>query len=269
MDSSNTNKNLRTQLSLASTMFFAPFIKQLLHKSQIVLTPEDKKFVEGYVRLGFIVIGLLLLTIASALAMYSAPGVMFVRSYKISVGLLITCLVLGTLGPVAGIAILQEDKHVFAYQRITTNKSDILLSFFPIYNTHLRYKLHEFTHPYRRAKESQIRWTVLTAIAMITRSESLTAVILMFIVVRIVALLFGIDFFDTQVKNKLNKLYQQNIEEIRAYPRSLVIFLQKKLRTVHTDDLNHIITTQKATYQKLYPIGSTILIQYGIAVVLL
>lgn len=272
--STKTDRNNRIQLSLAASMFFAPFVKSLINKGHFDLSQEDRAFIQWYIRLGFLTIGALLVTIGGAIAMYFFTTVVFVWIYRLSTILLVILLLLGTLGTLANIKILQEDQELFHYQKIKNDKSDIFLSFLPVYNIYLRYKLHDFDHPYWRAKESLLWRTLFILIALWTRSAIWSWFILTIIIIRVASLMSGIDIFDEFIKKKINKLYHKNPEELWWYIRGFILFWIEKLkRTAELDkklELKNIITQEKEKMQHLFTLqNKAVVAQYFIALALL
>lgn len=147
--------------------------------------------------------------------MYFFASVVFLWIYRLSAIMLIVLLVGGTIGAMANIKLLQEDETLLHYNKIQNDKSDIFLSFFPIYNIYQRYKLHNFEHPYRWAKESILWWTLFTIVIVATKSAVGSGFILTMIVIRVASLLSGIDVLDEQVKKKINNFFFKNPEELR------------------------------------------------------
>ncbi|NOZ44005.1 MAG: hypothetical protein GXP45_02490 [bacterium] len=246
-----TNK---IQLALASVLFFAPFVQSLLKKRHFDLDQEDLNFVHGYSRLGYLIIGVLLLTISSAILMYVIKIGLFLWIYKISAILLVAMIIIGIFAIFANIKILQEGESGLHYQSIKTDKSDIFLSFLPLYNIYLRYKLHSFDHPYRWSKESILWWTLLVFVAIITKNGVATGFILSLIVIRLSSLMAGIDVIDDHIKYKLNKLFYKNPEELWGYVRGSLLFWYQKFTSKQTESLSFVIKTEKETMQKLFRI---------------
>ncbi len=267
-----TNRNNRIQLSLAASMFFAPFVKSLIKKTHFELSSEDEQFVQGYIRLGFLTLLALFVTIASAIALYFFTNVVFLWIYKISVVLLVALLLLGTFGTLANIQILQESGESFHYQKIKNDKSDIFISFLPIYNIYLWYKLHDFDHPYRRAKESILWWTLFVIFALLTKNAIVTGFILTIIIIRVASLMSWIDVFDSSIKKHINKIFYKNPEELWWYVRWIVVFRVQKFTVKNNQKISfkQSIQKEKETMQHLFSIqNKALLAQYIIGVILL
>jgi hypothetical protein len=202
--------------------------------------------------------------------MYFFTMAVFMWAYRIISGLLILLLLLGTIGPIANIKILQEDHDVFHYQKIQNERSDILLSFLPVYNIFLWYKLHDFEHPYWWAKESILRWTLFALVTLVTKSDVGATVVIMMIIIRVASLLSGIDILDPHVKKKISMLFKENSEEIRAYPRATIIFWIKKIQGKPNTNFNNILKQEQEQLQHLIKTTDrSIIAQYTIALLLL
>jgi len=265
------DKNIKTQLSLAATMFFAPFVKNLLKNKQIEINEDDQKFIDWYVRLWYITIWILLLAIASALALYFAPNIIFLWIQRISISLLVVLLLLGSLGAVVDIRILQEEKNILKYYDKKTDKSDILFSFLPIYNYYLRYKLHDFDKPFWWVKESILRWTLFIIVALLTKNIALSWFFITAMIIRLVSLLSWIDVLDKEIKKKLNTIFKENPEEIWAYIRWIFIYVFKKIKgDLKKYDIKLIIKWEKANFWKLIKTSNkTIILEYLVMLILL
>lgn len=247
-----TTQSNKTQLSLAATMFFAPFVKSTLKNWHLELTKEDTDFINWYTRLWFINIGLLLLTLVSGISSYLTHDYVLNRVYLISIGILVWILVLSSILILANVKIFQWDNEFLHSTQISTNKSDILLSYLPIYNFYLWYKLHNFEKPYRWAKESILLWSIFSILSLIFANIIVSSFIITVIIIRIASLMSGIDVLDPHVKQKINKLYTQNTEEIWWYVCGYIKYIWKKISWKNNQTLKEIIILQKYRYQKLH-----------------
>jgi len=262
---------MRIQLSLAATMFFAPLVKHLLKKWHLNISEQDKKFIEGYLRLGYLTIWVLLLTIASSIVFYFAPGVVFMWISRISIVLLLIFLCIGSLWAVADVSILQEEWINLKYYENKTDKSDIILSYFPVYNIFQRYKLHDFEHPYWRAKESILMRTIFLVVIFVTKSSILGGLILTIIIIRLASLLADVDVIQPAIKQKLSHLFIENPEEMRAYITGTITFWIRKIQwQTDVDSLHQIIDIAKKEYQHVHKIqNKNIIGQYIVGLILL
>jgi len=94
------------------------------------------------------------------------------------------------------------------------NKKEIIFKYLPIYNIYLWYKAHNFDKPNRRIEESILLRTLFVLVCM-SGSVMISSIVLIFIILRIAALMSDIDFINNQIKQHLNKLFLKNPEEIR------------------------------------------------------
>ena len=46
--------NTKTQLSLAAALFFSPLVQNMLKKNTRDITEQDRNFIRGYIRFGYI-----------------------------------------------------------------------------------------------------------------------------------------------------------------------------------------------------------------------
>jgi hypothetical protein len=46
--------NTKTQLSLAAALFFSPLVQNMLNKNSRDITDQDKDFIRGYIKFGYI-----------------------------------------------------------------------------------------------------------------------------------------------------------------------------------------------------------------------
>ncbi len=243
----NTNK---LRLSLAATMFFSPLVKALVSKGHLELKDEDVKFIDGYVRLWYLNVVLLLTTLIGAGAMYFTNNAIFNWVYLISISLLIGILIIGSGCAVAKINILQSDGQLVHYQDTNVDKSDILISYLPFYNIYLWYKLHSFEHPYWRAKESILLRSLFVAVAFLSKSAAASSFILIVIIIRVASLMWGMDFLDKEFKKRLNKLFVKNPEEVWGYISWVLTFFVKKISGWSSEiTVESAITEQKLAYQ--------------------
>lgn len=266
------SKSNRIQLSLSAVMFFSPFIQNIVGNANLELVKEDLSFVKWYIKLGYFNIILLIISIAFGTMSYFYDYLMVVWIYKIAVFILIGLLVMWILWIVTDINILWWEKKFFQYKEITNDKTNILFWFFPIYNIFMWYKVHTFDSPYRRAKESILRWLLFVLVALITKSAWISSLILVLIIIRIVSLLSGIDLISDEIKKKVNKVFYKNPEEIRWYVSGWISFVIKKL-ALHSSldnetqlNLDECIKDEKKKYEGLYTfqIENKLYIQYGI-----
>jgi len=259
--------NTKIQLSLAATMFFAPFVKHILWKWHLDIKKADVDFVNGYVRLWYISLGFLALTIISTIANYLMPNLVLDWIRIITVGLLLWILILGTILVLADVLILQWDADIFSHQEIKSTKWEILLSFIPLYNVYQWYKLHNFDRPYRWAKESLLWWALFTLVLLLTKSTTLSSFVLTLIIIRVASLLSGIDVLEAVVKTKLSSVFNTNVEESWAYISWSAKYLYLKLIKKEKIKIEDNIAEEQTYFKHLFKLDKEhIIIQYIIAI---
>jgi hypothetical protein len=59
------NNQTKTQLSLAALMFFSPLVQNVIKKTSMELTENDKTFIKGYIRFGYIALIILAITLTA------------------------------------------------------------------------------------------------------------------------------------------------------------------------------------------------------------
>jgi len=218
MQSKTLDKNSKIQLSLAATMFFSPFVKHIINKWHLDISEEDKQFVNWYIRLWYIILWFLLVVVSALVLNYLFPNLILYWVRAISISALLWLLVLGAWWVLGEVKILQKgEASLLTVQEVTTDKSDILFSFIPLYNIYLWYKVHNFERPYRWAKESILLWTLFIVVILLSKSVVISSFVLVVIIIRIASLLSGMDVIDTTIKSKLSKLFLKNPEELWWY----------------------------------------------------
>lgn len=262
-----TNQSLKIQLSLASLMFFSPFITHLLKDTNFELNQEDRLFIQWYISLGWINILLLGLGLISWLLAYFYNIPLLTTIYQIIVWILIFLLTIGCIWAITEIHIIRTSlpsKNEFEYTN--TNKALTLLSYLPGYSIYLRYNKHDFDHPDSLLKESLFVW-ILFGITCFLPTPFVTIIIGIAILIRIVTLLGNINISTQGMSDFFNNLFYKNPEEIWAYIWWSIVFLfhgnyNRPYRKL-------LIETTKKEYQYLYDIKKfgTIQWQYWLGLV--
>ena len=261
--------SIKTQLSLASLMFFGPFIKHLLREEGFDLTEQEKWFVKWYMVLG--TINLLLAAICIALGISSG---FFDYAWINVLFLVFSCILLfilvgGSICIFANIS-LNKWSNTNLTQSLAQDlqwNQNILFHYLPFVNTYLWYNLHDFDGKHTIVKESQIVWMIFWLLCF-TGNLWIIWFTLALIIVRMVSL--------TVVWNLLPKLapytdnlFHKNIEEIWWWIWGGLLRSIGKLFK-RNKDLSTIQADHKAPYSYLYDIKKygTIQRQYVIALVL-
>lgn len=261
--------SIKTQLSLASLMFFGPFIKHLLREEGFDLTEQEKWFVKWYMVLG--TINLLLAAICIALGIvsgffdYSWINVLFV----VFSCMLLFILVAWSICIFANISLNKWNNTNLTQslaQDLQWNQS-ILFHYLPFVNTYLWYNLHDFDGKHTALKESQIIWMIFGLVCF-TGNLWIIWIILALIIVRMVSLTVIWDLLP-KLAPHTEDLFHKNIEEIWGW------IWGRLLRSIgkvfkRNKDLSTTIADYKSPYSYLYDIKKywTIQRQYVIALLL-
>lgn len=266
----NVKTSTKMSLSLASVLFFAPFVQNLLNTGHLDIKENDKQFILGYVKYGYLLIGTLLVTMLL--------GIIQIFRYTPTISYLTDgLLVLIIVGVLVGSAAIISDKELMnssgqlmAVKTVEEGNSDILMAFLPGYNRFLRYKLHQFDKPFWRVKESIIRRTILTVIWM-WGNTLIGSIILLIVILRVASLLWGIDLIADERKSELNQLFTKNIEELRAYPKWLILYaIHAVVPSRGPITLSQAIDQSKKPYNQFFSTKEqTLRIEYAIGWILL
>ena len=270
----DTNK---LQLWIAAVMFFSPFVHSNLNNTNLELNDDEKKFLKWYIKLGYINIFLLIISVIFWTISYFVDYQIVTWIYFIFIFALIWFVIIWIFWVVTDINIFWWWKKLFQYKEITSDKTDIILWFIPIYNIFMWYKIHNFDNPYRRIKESIIWRSLFVVLSLITSSAWIGSLILILIIIRVVSLVSWIDLISDESKKKINKIFYKNPEEIRWYVSGFINFVWKKIHLNSKLDretkisLNDFVNKEKEDYQLIYTfqIEKKLYFQYGILALLL
>lgn len=130
-------------MSLAALMFFSPFVHYILRKESTPLNAQEKDFVRGYIKLGYINLILLVITIASGVANYFIDNAILQVAYAICIGLVLIVLLVGTICILSDVSLMIQKNFSITFYEVGDKKA-LLLKFLPLYNVYIRYKLHNF-----------------------------------------------------------------------------------------------------------------------------
>ncbi len=253
--------NTKTQLSLAAALFFSPLVQNMLNKNTRDISEQDRDFISGYIKFGYITILFGIITIVMWTMNYLFALNIFNIVYTISIFILIFLLIISVVSILSDIRLLRW-KTTFANPSIIWgSKKDILIKYLPLYNLYLWYQSHTFDTPNWRIKESILLRTLVFCWSMTWNIPITTALFLM-LILRIASLMSDIDFLNTPVKRKLNKLFTKNPEELRWYITGFIVYFAKscihlfspmKPYTLHDEItkekevFSHILTLQNNT----------------------
>jgi len=265
--------NTKTQLSLAAALFFSPLVQNMLNNNTRDITDQDKNFIRGYIKFGYITLLFGVITIASGVMNYIFALDIFNVVYTVSIFLLVFLLVISVVSILSDISLLKWGDLAIQNYSVEGNKKDIIIKYLPLYNIYLWYKIHTFDKPNWRVKESLMLWTAFLILSLFG-NILISSSALILIIFRISALMSDIDFINIPVKQWLNKLFLKNPEEIRWYFTGLCIYIGKSLAhivaPVQYYALEEEIAQEKEAYSRIIDIQGniSILIEYILWIIL-
>ena len=268
------DNNTKTQLSLAAALFFSPLVQNMLKKNTRDITDKDRDFIRGYIKFGYITLLFWVITIASWIMNYIFVLKILSVTYTISIFLLIFLLVISVVSILSDISLLKWRSTKPQNYTIEGNKKDIILKYLPIYNIYLWYSAHTFDKPNRRIKESLLLWTIFLLVCM-SGNIFMSSTLLILIIFRVAALMSDIDFLTIPIKQRLNKLFLKNPEEMMWYItwslRYLIqsfvhIFVPMPVYTLQIE-----IVKEKESYSRIIDIynNTNIIIEYILWILLM
>jgi hypothetical protein len=229
--------NPKLLLSFTSLYFFAPFIGNLVNKENFWLWEEEKKQVYSYVSLWYINIWFLLLYFAMTL-LHLLKGREWTQWVSVIAGIIIIIILLW------GTVAIISDKQLITPTSAIKHKDMMAKSFIPVYNVYLRYKLYRFHQPYWRLKESLLRRWLYIVITLLDPTSAGPIIIIVCILIRVTTLIADIDLIPHKLKQRINQIFTNNPEELRAYVEAGWDYLIYKKN--YTISLN----SNKQDYQK-------------------
>ena len=252
MDETKNIISSQAKLSaIAGMMFFAPLVKRNI-KSDPLYSDEEREFIYGYVRVGYFNIIVLVIVILAALLNFVVIETIF--SWIIIIGSIVLFLsMLMWIFACAGEIWLRTSQES-AIQNIQ-NKNLIAKSFAPIVNFSLRYRLKDYSKPYRWLKESVLLRTIFIFWTLIFWTY-FWIVALWVIFIRFVLLLCNVDVVPLSVKKALNSTFICNPEEMISYLSALLSAKWKKM------EYNIALAKEKEKYQNWQSLWVWIVLQY-------
>ncbi|HRX63695.1 MAG TPA: hypothetical protein P5060_01175 [Candidatus Absconditabacterales bacterium] len=217
------NKNNKIELSLSAIMFFAPLIRNKISTSQKI-SPEEKNFVLGFIKLGNVNIFLLVLNILLQIFYYFYDLAILKTIGIVLISILGISLTIGSIFAISNKSIFSKDIGQ------KTNHKKNLLYYIPIYNIYIRYKKHNFENPNIEIKESLIFRGLLTMVAIVFKNTNILIAISILGIIKLILNINGVNLGD-KYKNFINSLFEKNPEEIRSYISATIksIFNKKTL----------------------------------------
>ena len=239
----NTWINNKIELSLCAIMFFAPLIKSHINKNNNI-TNEEKSFINGFIKLWYINIILIILAITFEILSYKMDNDIFMTMWTSLIIILIISLIIWSI-----LAITEKQIWKDTWNTNTENKTDkmeTILNFIPIYNIYIRYKKHNFDwNDNQWIKESIIMRWLFSILLCINMPE-----ILIFIYIWLILLLLWINISNItlweNVSNKIDNLFKKNPEETWWQIIGILISPFNK------KTLNENIEGQKEIYSLIY-----------------
>ncbi len=278
MENQEFEVKTKHQLSLVCNFLFpiAPLINLFIDKMWLELNEDEKNFINWYKKLWTINLWLFILNSFIWIIYF-----MFIRSdFLYRPWKAITIIIVAII--IIWIWLIFSDKYIFQnnninyeYKKISSWNINILLYYIPIYNFHLWYTQEKNIKSYRWIKESILFWTFFSLIWIslwINQNISIMIIMFLLIIFRVVSLLWWIDVIKDQQKEKLDKIFDKNPEEIFWYIKWSIIYLFKKMISKNIEwfnsSIHDFINNEKKTYSYLNDIQYQIIIEYIIFILL-
>ncbi len=99
--------NTKTQLSLAAALFFSPLVQNMLKKDTRDITDQDKDFIRGYIKYGYITLLFGIITIAAGVLNYLFALNVLNIVYTVSLFILIFLLIISIVSILSDISLLK------------------------------------------------------------------------------------------------------------------------------------------------------------------
>lgn len=213
---SYSSSSLKLELSLASLMFFGPFIKHMISEEGLFdISEEEKKFVKWYILLGSINLGIWIIVttlwIVSTFFPYQWINILFI-AFSIS---LLWLLAWGSILAFSNIPLTKFQETNL--NEDTTNEiqqdNNVLLCYLPILNFYTWYKIHDFESPQTILRESMIIWTIFGFICL-SGNTWIISIFLILMIMRVVTLMILWDTSPKRWRQIIDSSFHKNIEEI-------------------------------------------------------
>ncbi|UFX83083.1 hypothetical protein [Candidatus Absconditicoccus praedator] len=260
----NSKKDFQIQnkhiLSLACIMFFPRVVYFMIKSEDYELTQEDKNFIKGYIKFGFIILSTIALAVIIGIVSLTSnilPTFMSTISNLLAIfGVIL--IILGVFMIFSEKTVLQGDINL-KYKKITPGNIDIAFYYIPIYNIYLWYNEPKINQ-YRWIKESILFRHLWALIVLITFNISIAFLLLIIGIVRLVSIIAGIDFIPDKYKEKADKIFDKNPEEVYGYIKGPIVFIVEKVKSGGKYSINSIdeyIQQSKNEYSNLKNIEYT------------
>lgn len=254
----NNNINKKNEFAFSAIMFFAPLIKNNIKKDDN-LSQEDKSFINWYIKLWYINIILLIITIILWVIQLSTNNLII---KKISIWFLIGLAILLIMWTIL-VALNKNINPDNDLSNIEWDKNfDKLLYFIPIYNIYSWYENHEFEWENSTIKCSIILRSIFALSAIFIMNIYLNIFILCVILIIALCNMNWI-YFWSKWKQTFNNSFSKNPEEIRWYIAGPIYALFNK------KELNNNIEEQKKHYEFLFKTeNKQIIVEYILLTIL-
>ncbi|MEF2176215.1 MAG: hypothetical protein V3575_07135 [Candidatus Absconditabacteria bacterium] len=283
MDNTQNTPNNKHLFALTAILFFAPAVPFVLKNNNYGLTKEENDFVKGYIKYGFIIIGIFIVGILSYLISYLYGNIISSWiNFDISaiIGTILTWT--GIIMIIVGIFMIFGDKPIFQkgidikVGKVKSGNFGLITNYIPLYNLYLWYSNNRDLKNYWWLKESifiLFLWIILGIISF-NNPVLITFIFLIFILLRIGTLLGGIDFIKDNQKEKIDGLFNNNPEEIIGYVTGFLKFLISKF-TKKKVNLNELISKDKKMYSQIVDLDNNrtqvdykiFYIEYGLLII--
>ena len=245
METNNINSiNKKNEFAFCAIMFFAPLIKNNL-KTNKYLSDEDKIFVKWFIKLWYLNILLLVISIIFWLLQVKTNNMIL---QKISMWFLILLAI--SLCTWTILVALNKNINTNKNEEISNeDKLNILLSFIPLYNIYTWYDNHQFEWDNSIIKSSILLRSLFTLSAIFIPSIYVNISILALIIFKITYTISWINFWK-KWDEYINNTFQKNPEEIRWYVSWTIISLfNKKWKKAN-------ISEQKSIFEFIFKIDN-------------
>lgn len=219
--------------SLAAVMLFAPFIPFILKSWDYELSENDKLFINWYVKY-WLLLDLILWLAAIVWIINILNNFVIILNYISQI-----LLIIGLAWIIFWIFYVFSDKPMFLskslkedyFKNIRAWNIDILFYFLPIYNFYLWYFGKQDIKSYWWIKESVIISCFWILLYLITWSFYINILFIFIYIVRIISLIWWIDFVPDHIKEKLDKLFEKNPEEMYWYLKWTAKYFIDKIKS--------------------------------------
>ncbi len=233
----NNNLNKKIEFALSAIMFFAPLIKNNI-KNDNKLTYEEKSFIYGFIKLGYL--NIILLAIALVLQIFHRN-----TSNKVFQNISIWILILLAILLIIWCILAIFGKNINKNKIEMTSDFDQILYFIPIYNIYIRYKNHQFEWENSTIKSSIVLRSIFSLSLIFIPNNYVNLCLFIIILLKAICTVNWLNF-GTKFRNFVNNIFFKNPEEIWWYIIWTVCSLSNK------NWLQENINNQKKHFEFLF-----------------